>query len=146
MKLLLVPIMAAMLCAGCTSLTPEAADMPQATMAKAQKTVLNEADAKLAGAEYGGAQALYAEFVSAYPDDADTPRARAMQMVLDRLLASEAELKRVKLSEEVPQLRRELAERQSEVDRLKAETAKLRADMERLRDIDMQTLPGKKRK
>jgi cell division protein FtsB len=46
----------------------------------------------------------------------------------------------------VPQLRRELAERQSEVDRLKAETAKLRADMERLRDIDLQTLPGKKRK
>ena len=146
MKLLLVPIMAATLCAGCTSLSPEAADVAQAETAKAPKTVLKEADAKLAAAEYGGAQALYAEFVSAYPDHAETPRARAIQTVLDRLLAAEAELNRVKRSDEVPQLRRELAERQSEVDRLKAETAKLRADMERLRDIDLQTLPGKKRK
>ena len=72
-------------------------------------------------------------------------RARATQTALDRLLDSQTELDRVKRNEELPRLRRELAERQSEVDRLKAESAKLRADLERLRNIDLQTRPGIKK-
>ena len=106
---------------------------------------LDEADAKLIAADYKGASASYAEFVKANPGNAQTARARATQIALDRLLDSQAELDRVKRTDELPRARRELGERQSEVDRLKADNAKLRADIERLRNIDLQTLPGIKK-
>ena len=145
MKSLLAVLMAAVLCTACKVIPPEPDGAPPSNTARAPKIVLDQADAKLAGADYGSAQALYAEFVNANPDHAQAPRARATQKVLDRLLSSQTELDRVKRSDEVPRLRRELAERQSEIDRLKAETAKLRADIERLRSIDLQTLPGQKK-
>jgi outer membrane protein assembly factor BamD (BamD/ComL family) len=144
--LLALAIVAGTLCAGCGTVTPDSGEAARSVTAAAQKTVLAEADAKLAAADYSGAQTLYAEFASSHPDHADASRARALRVVLDRLLAAEGELARVKRSDEVPKLRRELSERQAEVERLKTETAKLRADMERLRDIDLQTLPGKAKK
>jgi predicted RNase H-like nuclease (RuvC/YqgF family) len=99
----------------------------------------------MAAADYSGAQALYAEFVNANPGNPLAARARAIQSALDRLLGAQTELDRLKRSEEMPRLRRDLAERHSEVERLKAENAKLRADLERLRNIDLETLPGAKK-
>lgn len=150
MKALFAIVMAGMLCTGCAPIgpSPEPARNP-----------LDQADAKLAAADYSGAQALYAEFVNANPGNPQAARARAIQAALDRLLSAQTELDRLKRSEEVPRLRREIAERhgeverlrrefaerQGEVERLKAENAKLRADLERLRNIDLQTLPGAKK-
>jgi hypothetical protein len=160
MKPLVAIVIAGMLCSGCAPIapTPEPA-----------RNALDQADAKLAAADYSGAQALYAEFVNANPGNPQAARAHAIQVVLDRLLSSQTELDRLSLlisqteldrlsllisqteldrlkrSEEVPRLRRELAERQGEVERLKADNAKLRADLERLRNIDLQTLPGAKK-
>jgi len=142
--------MAGMLCSGCAPIAPA----PEPA-----KNSLDQADAKLAAADYSGAQALYAEFVNANPANPQAARARAIQAALDRLLSSQAELDRQKRSDEVPRLRREIAERKGdverlkveiterhgEVERLKAENAKLRADLERLRNIDLQTLPGAKK-
>jgi len=130
MKSLFVALVVAVLCAGCTLL----ASAPS-------RSLLEEADAKLGAADYKAASASYGEFVKADPGNAQAARARATQTALDRLLDSQTELDRVKRNDELPRLRRELAERQSEVDRLKAESAKLRADLERLRNIDLQTLP-----
>lgn len=142
MKPLFVLLMAALLCtAGCKSLAPDSTTASPVSPG----TLLEQADTKLVAADYPGAQALYAEFLNASPDNPQAPRARAMQTVLDRLLSSQTELDRVKRSDEVPRLRRELSERQNESERLKTEIAKLRADMERLRSIDLQTLPGTKK-
>ena len=135
MKALFAIAMAGMLCAGCASTAPS----PEPA-----RNPLELADAKMAAADYRGAQALYAEFVNANPGNPQAARAHAMQAALDRLLSSQTELERLNRSEEVPRLRREIAERQSEVEHLKAENAKLRADLERLRNIDLQTLPGAK--
>ena len=129
MKPLSAMLMLGMLCTGCASLSPEPA-----------KTLLAQADAMMAAEDYGGALALYAGFVQAHPDDTEAARARAIRTALDRLLTSQAELDRLRRGDELPRLRRELSDRQSEVDRLKAEMAKLRADLERLRNIDLQEL------
>jgi hypothetical protein len=129
MKPLSVMLMLGMLCAGCASLSPAPA-----------QTLLSQADAMMAAEDYGGALALYAEFVQAHPDDAQAARARATRTALDRLLLSQSELDHLRRGDELPRLRRELSDRQSEVDRLKAEMAKLRADLERLRNIDLQEL------
>jgi hypothetical protein len=129
MKPLSVMLMLGMLCTGCASLSPEPA-----------KTLLDQADAMLVAENYGGALALYAGFVQAHPDDTQAARARATRTALDRLLLSQSELDHLRRSDELPRLRRDLSDRQSEVDRLKAEMAKLRADLERLRNIDLQEL------
>lgn len=129
MKPLAVMLMLGMLCTGCASLSPEPA-----------KTLLGQADAMMMAEDYGGALALYAGFVQAHPDDTQAARARATRTALDRLLTSQAELDRLRRSDELPRLRRDLSDRLSEVDRLKAEMAKLRADLERLRNIDLQEL------
>jgi multidrug resistance efflux pump len=118
--------MPAVLCMGCAAPSPQSTD-----------SLLTQADAKMAAEDYGGAQALYGEFVTANPDDTQAGRARAVRTALDRLLSSQAELNRVQRGEELVRLRRELSDRQSEVDRLKAEVTKLRADLERLRNIDL---------
>ena len=136
MKPLFVVVMAGMLSAGCASIAPSPAPT---------KPSLDQADAKMAAADYSGAQALYAEFVNANPGNPQADRARAIQIALDRLLSSQTELDRLNRSEEIPRLRREIAERRGEVERLKAENAKLRADLDRLRNIDLQTLPGAKK-
>jgi len=133
MKPLFLIVMAAMLCTGCASLAPS----PDPA-----KNSLDRADAKMAAADYSGAQALYAEFVNANPGNPQAARARATQAALDRLLSSQTEAERLNQSDEIPRLRREIAERQGEVDHLKAENAKLRADIERLKNIDLGTLPG----
>ena len=133
MKPLFLIVMAAMLCTGCASLAPS----PDPA-----KNLLDRADAKMAAADYNGAQTLYAEFVNANPGNPQAARARATQAALDRLLSSQTEAERLNQSDEIPRLRREIAERQGEVDRLKAENAKLRADIERLKNIDLETLPG----
>ena len=133
MKPLFLIVMAAMLCTGCASLAPS----PDPA-----KNSLDRADAKMAAADYSGAQALYAEFVNANPGNPQAARARATQAALDRLLSSQTESERLNQSDEIPRLRREIAERQGEVDHLKAENAKLRADIERLKNIDLETLPG----
>jgi hypothetical protein len=129
MKPLSVMLMLGMLCASCASLSPEPA-----------KTLLDQADAMLVAENYGGALALYAGFVQAHPDDTQAARARATRTALDRLLLSQSELDHLRRSDELPLLKRDISDRQSEVDRLKAEMAKLRADLERLRNIDLQEL------
>jgi hypothetical protein len=148
MKPFFAIVIAGMLCTGCAPMAPSPAPA---------RNPLEQADATLAAADYSGAQALYAEFVNANPGNPEATRAGAIQAALDRLLSSQTELDRLgllisqteldrlKRSEEVPRLRRELAERQGEVERLKADNAKLRADLERLRNIDLQTLPGAKK-
>jgi len=133
MKPLFLIVMAAMLCTGCASLAPS----PDPA-----KNSLDRADAKMAAADYSGAQALYAEFVNANPGNPQAARARATQAALDRLLSSQTEAERLNQSDEIPRLRREIADRQGEVDHLKAENARLRADIERLKNIDLGTLPG----
>jgi peptidoglycan hydrolase CwlO-like protein len=133
MKPLFVIVIAGMLCTGCASMAPAPAPA---------KNSLDQADAKMAAADYRGAQALYTEFVNANPGNPQAARARAIQAALDRLLSAQAESERLKQSNEIPRLRREIAERQGEVDHLKAENAKLRADIERLKNIDLETLPG----
>ena len=138
MKSMTAILMTGMLSAGCASLSPEPAKAPA-------KTLLEQADARMTAEDYSGALALYAQFVKADPDNAQAARARATQTALDRLLASQTELDRMKQDDELPRLRRELLERRSEADRLKAEIAKLRADLERLRNIDLQNLPGIKK-
>jgi predicted RNase H-like nuclease (RuvC/YqgF family) len=148
MKRISALLLAGLLVNGCASLTPEPDASSQAkpvAASRAATTALEQADAKMAAADYRGAQALYAQFINENPDNAQTARARATQGALDRLLSSQAELDLLKRSEEVPRLRRELSEKQGEVDRLKAEIAKLRADMERLRNIDLKTLPGSRK-
>ena len=127
-----------MLSAGCASVSPDPAKTPA-------KTLLEQADARMTAEDYSGALALYGQFATANPDNAQAARARATQTALDRLLASQTELERVKQNDELPRLRREVSERRSEVDRLKAEIAKLRADLERLRTIDLENLPGTKK-
>ena len=129
MKPLSAMLMLGMLCTGCASLSPAPA-----------KTLLGQADAMMAAEDYGGALALYSGFAQAHPDDTEAARARATRTALDRLLTSQAELDRLRRSDELPRLRRDLSDRQSEVDRLKAEMAKLRAHLERLRNIDLQEL------
>jgi hypothetical protein len=147
MKPLFAIVLSGMLCAGCASTVPapvaDRKPLDQAAPAPAaDRNSLDQADAKLAAADYGGAQALYAEFVNANPADPQAVRVRAIQAALDRLLSAQTELERVKRSQEVPRLRRDLADRQAEVERLKAENTRLRADLERLRNIDLETLPG----
>lgn len=136
MNPLFLIVMAGMLCSGCASIAPS----PEPA-----KNSLDRADAKMAAADYSGAQTLYAEFVNADPGNPQAARARAIQAALNRLMGSQTELDRLNRSEEMPRLRREIAERQGEIERLKAENAKLRADLERLRNIDLQTLPGAKK-
>jgi hypothetical protein len=133
MKPLFVIVMTGMLCTGCAPIAPS----PEPA-----RNSLERADAKMAAADYRGAQALYAEFVNANPANPQAARARAIQAALDRLLSAQAESERLSQGDEVPRLRREIAERQGEVDHLKAENAKLRADLERLKNIDLETLPG----
>jgi hypothetical protein len=146
MKSLTLILMTGMLSAGCASLSPEPAKAPAQTPAQTPaETLLEQADARMTAEDYSGALALYAQFVTADPDNAQVARARATQTALDRLLASQTELDRVKQNDELPRLRRELLERRSEVDRLKTEIAKLRADLERLRNIDLENLPGIKK-
>ena len=140
MKQISVVLMVALLCTGCASLSPEPGATPRDT-----KAVLEQADAKMAAADYRGAQALYAQFITENPDNAQTARARATQRALDRLLSSQTELDQLKRGEELSRVRRELSEKQSEVDRLKTEVAKLRADLERVRNIELETLPGSKK-
>jgi hypothetical protein len=129
MKFLFAALMLGVLCTGCTSLSPKPAE-----------SLLGQADAMLVAENYSGALGLYAGFVQAHPDDAQAARARATRTALERLLSSQAELDRLRRSDELPRLRHDLSERQSEVERLKAEMAKLRADLERLRNIDLQEL------
>ena len=139
MKTMTAILMTGMLSAGCASVSPEPAKAPGKTPAT---TLLEQADARMAAADYSDAQALYAEFVNTNPDNAQAARARATQAALDRLLATQTELDRVKQNDELPRLQRELLERRSEVDRLKAEIGKLRADLERVRNLELQNLPG----
>ena len=103
------------------------------------RDLLNQADTKLAAEDYNGALALYTEMVDGYPNDAQAARARATRAALERLRSVQTELGRAQ-SEELPRVRRELSDRQSEVNQLKAEMAKLRADLERLRNIDLQDI------
>ena len=134
MRSIFAMLMAGMLCAGCKSIST---DPPPIS--------IEQADAKLAAADYSGAQALYAGFANANPASPQADRARATQTALHLLLAAQTEIDRVKRNDEAPRLRRELADRLNELDRLKAEVAKLRGDIERLRSIDLQTLPTRKK-
>jgi predicted RNase H-like nuclease (RuvC/YqgF family) len=94
----------------------------------------------MAAAQYRSALALYDEFLKASPNDPEAARARATRTVVERLLASQTEVER---------LRREVSSRQVEVERLRRETDSrqteidlLKADLERLRRIDLRQSPA----
>ena len=115
--------------------------------------MLARADKSMISGDYDDAIRLYEEFAAGHPGHEQATRARATQMVLKRMLAAQAEMRREQRAGDT--VRRELGERQTEADRLRAEAdrqkaetdrlraevAKLRADLERLRNIDLQSLP-----
>jgi hypothetical protein len=103
--------------------------------------LLNEADAKLAAADYTGAIDSYSQFVTAMGEHPQAARARATQAALERLVAAQAGIARAQQTSDAA--RREVTERQAETERLKSEVAKLRSDLERLRNIDLKPLRQK---
>ncbi|MBI4011256.1 MAG: hypothetical protein HY359_03020 [Candidatus Rokubacteria bacterium] len=121
-----------LLLAGCAMLAPGSSTQ--------SATTLKRADDQMAAAQYRSALALYDEFLKASPNDPEAARARATRTVVERLLASQTEVER---------LRREVSSRQAEVDRLRrdadsrqAEIDRLKADLERLRRIDLRQSPA----
>lgn len=151
-------VVVATLVAGCAASSPSPAAL-----------LLARADEQVGAERYESALDLYNEFLQAHATDPAAPRARTARMILARLLASQAEIERLREAEAARG--RALGERQSEVerlkaevewikaqgeqlkaegerlkaegDRLKAERERLRADLERLRSIDMR--PGPRR-
>jgi septal ring factor EnvC (AmiA/AmiB activator) len=140
------------LAAGCATTAPPPPPEP-----------LARADQEMAAARYRDAVRLYEEFIVANPGHPAAMRARAAQSALDRLIAAQAEIERLRTdlgareaevarlrqdlaarttdsqnrSAEVTRLRRDLDSRQAEVDRLKA-------DLERLRSIDLRKEPARR--
>jgi septal ring factor EnvC (AmiA/AmiB activator) len=118
--------------------------------------LLAEADGLLADGNYTEAVPAYQEFLRVFPDDAAASRVRATLSVLSSLVATTAEVIRLRdqtegterdlararrdltaRQTELTRLRQELAERQAELARLTAETEGLRADLERLKSVDL---------
>jgi predicted RNase H-like nuclease (RuvC/YqgF family) len=79
--------------------------------------LLVRADEQMAAANYRGARDLYAEFLTAYPSHAAVSRARAAQETIDRLLAAQTEIER---------LRRAVETRDAELERARRELAATR--------------------
>ena len=125
---LLLTTLLASACAATSSSAPPLAPAPPPSSA-----LLARADDQLAAAQYRGALTLYEEFLKTYPDDPATPRARATRALVERLLASQTEIER---------LRRELDLRRSDLVARQAEIDQLRADLERLRRIDLPQGPA----
>ncbi len=117
MRRSLAALAASLLLVGCAALS-STAPPPSAA-------ALKRADDQMAAAQYRRALALYDEYLKANPNDPAAPRARATRALVERLLASQAEVER---------LRRDVDTRQAEIDRLKA-------DLERLRRIDLRQAP-----
>jgi hypothetical protein len=111
-------VAAALALTGCAGMPFGSSDQPAA--------LLRRADDQVTAAQYKSALALYDEFLKANPNDPATPRARVSRTAAERLLASQAEIDR---------LRREVDTRQAEIDRLKG-------DLERLRRIDLRQTPA----
>lgn len=124
---------------------------------------LARADQEMAAAHYRDAVRLYQEFLVANPQHPAAMRARAAQSALDRLIAAQAEIERLRgdlaaREGEVAQLRKDLAARatdsqarSAEVTRLRrdldsrqAEVDRLKADLERLRSIDLRKDPARR--
>ena len=127
---LLLTTLLASACAAASSSAPPPAPAPTPP---AGSGLLARADDRLVEAQYRGALALYDEFLKTYPDDPATPRARATRALVERLLASQTEIER---------LRRELDLRRSDLVARQAEIDQLRADLERLRRIDLPQGPA----
>lgn len=95
--------------------------------------LLDRADDRMMAADYRGAVSLYDRFLQQNADDPAAGRVRATRSALERLLAAQGEVER---------LRKEVVTDRAEIERLKAETTRLRADLERLRNIDLRQTPA----
>ena len=102
-------------------------------------TLLVQADDQLAGDNYRRALELYGEFLRTNAEHPAAPRARGARAVLEKLIAAQAEIERVK--PELERLQRDAGTRDAEQRRLRAEVARLQADLERLRNIDLRPEP-----
>jgi septal ring factor EnvC (AmiA/AmiB activator) len=103
----------------------------------------------LVAEDYRGANDAYAAFLAVHPDDGAAPRIRATRTVLDRLFATQADVRRVQreaaeAQAELQRLRRDAATRDGELTRLRRDLAaqqseleQLKSDLERLKSIDL---------
>jgi septal ring factor EnvC (AmiA/AmiB activator) len=118
--------------------------------------LLAEADGLLAEGNYDDAVTAYDDFLRLFPHDGAASRVRATRAILASLVATNAEVTRLReqtqtterdlarlrrdltvRQTELTRLRQELAERQAELARLSEETDGLRLDLERLKSVDL---------
>jgi len=88
------------------------------------------------------ALALYDEFLTRYPDDADAARALESRDTVAAIVTTREELTRLRSElrardSEVTKLREDVARLRQEVMSRQAETDKLRADLERIKEMDL---------
>jgi len=88
------------------------------------------------------ALALYDEFLTRYPDDADAARALESRDTVAAIVTTREELARLRSElrardSEVTKLREDVARLRQEVMSRQAETDKLRADLERIKEMDL---------
>ncbi|MGH7334769.1 MAG: hypothetical protein ACREKS_18895 [Candidatus Rokuibacteriota bacterium] len=118
--------------------------------------LLAEADGLLSEGNHDDAFRAYKDFLRLFPDDTATGRVRATRDILSSLVATNAEVIRLReqtqgaerdlararrdlavRQTELGRLRQELAERQAELARLTEEADNLRLDLERLKSVDL---------
>ena len=131
--------------------------------APAAVPLLGRADDEMAATRYAEAARLYEEFLKNNPDHPAAIRARAAQNALDKLLATQKDLERLRAQleqtrAELAQARQELATRATEgssknadvtrlrrdLDARQSEVERLKADLERLRSIDLRREPARR--
>jgi len=88
------------------------------------------------------ALALYDEFLTRYPDDADAARALESRDTVAAIVTTREELARLRSElrareSEVTKLRDDVARLRQELTSRQAETDKLRADLERIKEMDL---------
>jgi len=136
--------------------TPAPILAPPAAPVMPSTLLLAEADGLLAGGNYEDAVHAYGDFLRRFPRDGAAPRVRATREILSSLVATNAEVVRLREQTQVAErdlarlrrdlalrqtelgrLRQELADRQAELARLTEESDSLRLDLERLKSVDL---------
>jgi len=129
---------------------------PQPMPVRPSVLLLAEADWLLSEGNYNDAVRAYEAFLRFFPEDAAASRVRATRGILSSLVATNAEVIRLREQTEATErdlarvrrdlavrqaelgrVRQELAERQAELARLTQETDNLRLDLERLKSVDL---------
>lgn len=136
--------------------TPPPAPPPSSVPVMPSTLLLAEADGLLSEGNYEDAVNAYGDFLRRFGGDATASRVRATRDVLSSLVATNAEVARLREQTQVAErdltrlrrdlalrqtelgrLRQELAERQAELARLTEEGDSLRLDLERLKSVDL---------